>query len=749
MSTLSMPANGYVLRSVPETAAPKPRKRASKLRKLLVAGVLALTATVGLLAGAGISNTGTTQSASAWDPIGDAFCANPTMGDKVAISPWPGNAAAFNLDDMPNSNISKSVAAAASSGGGDGSASKNFTAYEWYGTNGQIQHQYGWKAELGDQIAGCTRMLNVTNLIPDLLMSLNTLIGSFTIAVISWITTWDIVSIFFADSNGVLPSIITGLKDALFLNYLAPIVMISAIFLGYRGLVKKQTRDGLQGIIWMFGAAAAALTFMTNPVWFATTADTVVYKTSSWIIDSATAAGGNLGASNMCSLPDGAPDRAVRMVQCDLWETFDYTPWAAGQIGSGAMDTSVDTAHPATFRPGSAVSTQLPIMILDATTYNRLQTAAANGNSETLAALDATKQSQWQDVAKTVTNKADLNVVRGWALWSGSDFAGRFGGAVLAVTAQLIASIPLLVLGFGMIGQQIMFIFLLTLAPVFLTIGINPGYGRRLSLGWLEMILGTLVKRVVLAGMIGVLLGYFSAVIAARQTLEVVGGSVFAILLLCAGSIAMLIFRGKILKRAGDMIELDGVRTSDDGKTKAFLTGLGSGIVGSVAGGIGSKMGGGSFTEGAKNNMSNPLTGVVPGAGHVSTAMKERKRASTVDTPAVPDATGNGSAPQGKQAPVETGTGQATREAAGNAQAPSFELEPPEAPAAAPRRPSPTPASGSSGAPAQQVVPEPAAAPAREPQDSAASAVKTPTRPAAANAKTPPASPPAPPAPMS
>lgn len=740
MSTLSMPTDGFVLRSVPDAAVPARRKRGGKIRKFIVAGVLALTATVGLLAGAGISPTGTTSSASAWDPIGDAFCANPSMGDKVAITPWPGNQVAFNLDNNPDSTIGKAAAAAAASGGGDGSASTNFTAYEWYGTNGMTQHQYGWKAELGDSIAGCTRMLNVTNLIPDLLMSLNTLIGSFTIALIAWVTTWDIVQIFFGDANGILPSIVTGLKDALFLNYLAPIVMVSAVFLGYRGLVKKQTRDGLQGIIWMFGAAAAALTFMTNPTWFATTADTAVYNTSSWIIDSATAAGGNLGASNMCSLPDTAPNRAVRMVQCDLWETFDYTPWATGQIGSAAMDVSVDTSHPATFRPGSAISKELPIMILDSTTYNRLQTLAVNGDSTALAALDETKQAQWQDVAKTVTNKSNLDVVSGWALWSGSDFAGRFGGAVLAVVAQLIASVPLLVLGFGLIGEQIMFIFLLTLAPVFLTIGINPGYGRKLALGWLEMILSTLVKRVVLAAMIGVLLGYFSAVIAARQTLEVVGGSVFAILLLCAGSIAMMIFRGKILKRAGDMIELDGVRSGDGGKTKAFLTGLGSGIVGSVAGGVGSKMGGGSFTEGAKNNFSNPLAGVVPGAGHISTANKERKRASTVDTPAVPAATGNGSAPQGKE-PVAGEAGQATREAAGNAQAAAIETAPDTV---APEAPSPRTTPSRPTTPRQAVVEAPGPQ-FRDAEDGSAGGVttKTPTRPAAANAKTPP------PAPMS
>ncbi len=675
MSSINVPVEGLILRTV---SVPKKVKKVRTRKRLLLGRIavigliLAFTGIAGSL-GAGFGPSGSGSSASA-DFISDSFCKNPRTGDNIIPQAWPGGAIGLlgGAASFTSGNVSQVVAKAtkATSESARNAYSSQMTAYEWYGTTGITWNDYGWSdANFPDPVKGCTLVNNVLNFIPNMILSLNTIIGGFTVSVLGWVTSWNIVQVFFGAAGGVLPTLVTSLKTTLFLNYLVPIVFLSTLYLAFQAIVKGRARESLQGIVWMVLAAAGSLIFMTNPVWFASGADNAVYTTSGWII-SATAQAGSGGSAatnnsnNICYInpknsTDSANNLAVREIQCSLWQTFIYTPWAAGQMGTDAMAVTVPSSSSAPVGASFRGSTLLPIVVLDSNAIDRVDVQSGALNNGGASAIVDQKNSQWKaGVVPTYKNPTAANqqaITSGEAMWTGTNWVGRFTTAIVGLTAQGLALVPTIVLGFGLLFQQIVFVLLLTAAPVFLTIGINPGFGRKIALGWLEMILATMVKRLLTAGLLGILLGYFGAVISSTPTLSTLtGGSSlaginnatdvwgFTCALLAAGAIAIFVLRGRLLKQAGSLIDLNGQRVNDHGMLRGMLGTLGAAGAGALIEGTAHKLAGGSFGEGAQPHLSRVASTAldkVPGSQHIDTAKRgvERGKAFAAERNAAAD----------------------------------------------------------------------------------------------------------------
>lgn len=614
MSIALTSGNAYILRTVAEKPA---RKRFNAARTWWGKTILVLLASTMLVA-LGSGGLATTQAARA-DWFG--FCQNPSK-DSVPAASY-------------GSNMDAAIPASAV---GD---STRQTAMEWYGPGARTWGYYSWD-DLGETTQGCRVINQIYSFVGSAALQLAGLQSLVSSWMISSLTTADVVGFLFTnDENGILPNIVRALKDGLFLNYLAPIVLISALFLAWRGLVQRRTRESLQGVVWMFGSAAAALLFLVNPTWFASVANNVTYTTSSYVIESIAAAGTAADDSQGCDLPVNSPNAPSRRISCAFWNTFVYTPWAAGQMGVEGMGVKNESLK-STFRDVS----NLPYALMDVT-------------SGKLTSADANK-AQWNDVTTAVLqykgtdgqSYSSSNPAPWWGLWAGSDAVTMNAIGLSAYIGQTISIFPILLLALEMLMQQIMFVLLLTVSPIFLTIGINPGLGRRLSMGWLEMILSTLVKRVILAGLIGVILAYCGAVtsiasMGANSGQGVTEGSTASsvlmqgtyvgasaiiqiylqTLLLGAGSIAIYLLRGRLLNRMSGFVNLGGERITDGGKTKAFLSSLGSGLAGAVAGGVGAKLGGESFADGAKQGYAgpNPLSGRLLNAGSSAYGMAKQR----------------------------------------------------------------------------------------------------------------------------
>src|SRR5699024_3142744 len=83
-----------------------------------------------------------------------------------------------------------------------------------------------------------------------------------------------------------------------------------------------------------------------------------------------------------------------------------------------------------------------------------------------------------------------------YPLFSGEDQGSRLGVATLALFASVFAGGLVLAGSVALIVLKIAFLLLFLLAPIFLLIGIHPGYGRTVLLRWVEMMIGFLLKQI-------------------------------------------------------------------------------------------------------------------------------------------------------------------------------------------------------------------------------------------------------------
>ncbi len=321
--------------------------------------------------------------------------------------------------------------------------------------------------------------------------------------------------------------LISQIGHAVYFPYLAPIVLLGAIWLAWQGLIRKRATRTLEGTIWMVVACVAAIWLIGRPADFTG----VGQKVSDGISQVLNAAFSRLPVSGGTScVPVGKGDpqstgenyaytggnEVVSQNADELWAVLVCKPWLAGEFGT--MSNTGNT--------GDAVST-----------YGRalLWSQAYAVNERPTQQLATQKQDVYQGIAnKLQQDPAVYPVFQGkqWATRLEIAFAGLFAALVAGVLVLLIA-ITLIVLKLG-------FLLLLVAGPFFLITGTHPGFGRVIAIRWFEMLVGVLMKQAAVALTLSVLLYCYALVMSVTDNAL---PWVFKIMMIALLTVAVFIYR--------------------------------------------------------------------------------------------------------------------------------------------------------------------------------------------------------------
>jgi hypothetical protein len=389
-----------------------------------------------------------------------------------------------------------------------------------------------------------------------------TAVGNFLLSVTSWIvnisnllfqTATETSSSVLLTLEPTIETIVTQLKDALYLEFLAPVLMMGALYLGWKGLVKRSSTEAGTAALWMFGATIAGFAILANPMFLPSVVNTVVSTVSETTIAAITnvALTGNktsgVSSSNatLCTLEGGngltkitdsagtvteekfnksqdAARTSVRQIQCTLWYSFMYTPWVIGQYGvspSVTDDTTLTEGYPnKTGDTSPVVGTIIPKDI-------PLGNGSTPGN---WAIYQLDNKVNYPGSNKSDQEKAMLNVAASQlyktsdanGTWKGNSSMNRVTTATLAMISALGAGAMIAIISMSMIVLQIGLIILTLFSAIFLLVGAHPGFGRRIALGWLESLAGLAMKRIVLSVLLAIMLVFYSAVLSASASID-------------------------------------------------------------------------------------------------------------------------------------------------------------------------------------------------------------------------------------
>ncbi|MGQ4268882.1 type IV secretion system protein [Nocardiopsis changdeensis] len=330
-----------------------------------------------------------------------------------------------------------------------------------------------------------------------------------------------------ASFNELVENVVVTLREGIWRPLIPTVVILGAIWLGWYGLIRKRMTLTIESTVWMVGATALGLWIMVNPAQVMGLASSLV-NSGSQLVTSTVGQIPYGGGSGTCPPGAEAPERADWESEADfqvrrnadmLWSSLVCQPWVAGQFGNGdiAEDASIDHAMDLIAAQGISRIEQQQIRDgeLDATT------------------LVEEKQEAYQGVASDIQSTYPSV----YPLFSGEDQGSRLGVATLALFASIFAGGLILAGSVALIVLKIAFLVLFLLSPVFLLIGIHPGYGRMVLLRWVELMVGFLLKQIFVVLLISLLVMCYGMVMSTSL------GWGLQMILLALFTLALFIYR--------------------------------------------------------------------------------------------------------------------------------------------------------------------------------------------------------------
>ena len=393
------------------------------------------------------------------------------------------------------------------------------TLYDNYGVAGQF-----WAAH-GLQCSDMTSLIgnNVAGMVFDAAKSIDRVtITVYQSAAGNNILTW------LQDSVNKL---ITALGNAIYFPYLAPVVILGAMWLAWQGLIRKRATRTIEGTLWMVVAATAAIALIGLPADF-TGIGTDVSNGVTQVLNTAFAKLPAPASSNCLPVAPGDPQSVnasyaftsgnglVDENANELWSVLVCKPWLSGELG---------TTEYAPLGSGNQT-------VVD--TYGRqlLWSQAIAVNETPTTALIQAKQATYTGIA----NSIEANDPGIYSLFQGNQWTTRLEIAFAAMFAALVAGLLILLIALTLIVLKLGFLLLLVAGPFFLIIGTHPGFGRIIAIRWFEMLVGVLMKQVAIAIVLSVLLYCYSLIMGTADT---VLPWALKILMIALVTVAVFIYR--------------------------------------------------------------------------------------------------------------------------------------------------------------------------------------------------------------
>ncbi|HEY5351816.1 MAG TPA: type IV secretion system protein [Streptosporangiaceae bacterium] len=393
------------------------------------------------------------------------------------------------------------------------------TLYESYGMAGQSWAAYDMQ---------CSDMTSlIGNSVAGMVFDASKALDRVTITVyqsaagegiLSWLTT-------------AVDRLITSLGNAIYFPFLAPVVILGAIWLAWQGLIRKRATRTIEGTIWMVVACAAAIWLIGRPADFTGLGKTV----SNGITQTLNVAFAGLpapAASNCVPVQGHDPQVAaanynftggsgiVDQNANELWTVLVCKPWLDGEFGT-TVYTTAKGAKP-------TVVNQYGRQLLWA------QAIATNENPT--PSLIQAKEDAYAGIAQAIKqNDPDV-----YSLFQGNQYPTRLEIAFAALFAALVAGVLVLLIAITLIILKLGFLLLLVAGPFFLIVGTHPGFGRVVALRWLEMLVGVLLKQAAVAVVLSILLYAYSLIMG---TSDAVLPWALKILMIALVTVAVFIYR--------------------------------------------------------------------------------------------------------------------------------------------------------------------------------------------------------------
>lgn len=445
-------------------------------------------------------------------------------------------------------------------------------------------------------------------------------------------------------TGGTDGGLIGILTSSIYMPLLVIAVTITGFWVGYKGIVQRKLREAMFGAIWVCLSVIFGLALLLNPTLLAKAPMAVSNAVATCVIgsfsgqncmDNSTGSGSlvndsfSTSSDTICrSIAPGASldsqmSMTVNSLSCSIWKAFVLEPYAQGSFGTsfGNLDTIADTPtkkviekaglDPNTFCVNLGSSDSLASFSGKRAVFDResgkvcnllayqmfLKTNASTTGSVTPAADSI--DPRWYNVIVTAANDEGL-----WAQWapSSTNAMHKISTGILAGFTGLVGGVVLVAIAFFALVYYLTSVILMAFAPLFFLMGVHPGRGKKILMGWLEKVVSNVLKYLASALFLIVSIAFYAAILGAATSPALT----FLFVIIMSG--ALFMYRKEVIDLVGK-VSMGGEQLSNSfsDKLKERAAGVGGLAMAGVGSGVGAAIAGGRVSSGIKAGIQRDL----------------------------------------------------------------------------------------------------------------------------------------------
>lgn len=435
------------------------------------------------------------------------------------------------------------------------------------------------------------------------------------------------------DKSGLISTLGTGI----FIPLQAIAFVIVGVWIFYKGIIKREFRASLGGLLWAFFTLILGMIVVLNPYTFARMPQKINSAIGDCLMGALTGSGCTLtgGSSSsktgtVCESTSTSPGSSgnnlalkVNGLSCGITKAFTINRWSQQQFGysfdelwtSGAPDGY--TNYPSAKLQGNpddyCVNTFSASSPASAGTSPNM-TGVKRCN---IALAFLANKTQGEYGTKATLKDIVLTASKDDTMWNA--FTGQSGRTALSgiwsnlgILLASIAFVPVTVYAHA---YSLTSTIMLAFAPLFFLFGLHPGKGKKIFLGWLETEVSYILKYLASAMLTIVMILIFGATLAKMNAFSAL---VSIIILDCT----FIMYRKEFINLIGT-VNMGGVKVANkaseamnkitDNTSQYAKAGIGGAVGGAML--AGSKSMNGELTGGAKQVIAEIAKGSAQGMG--------------------------------------------------------------------------------------------------------------------------------------
>ena len=412
----------------------------------------------------------------------------------------------------------------------------------------------------------------------------------------------DILSVIGGKSGGVVTDgrgggIVGALTAGLYLPLIILVVAISAFVVIRQGIIHHQIRTALGSTLWILGCMTIGLMFLFSPQMLAKAPMAASNSLVSCVVgsfngvncfDTSPGASDLTNAdssSSICaSIADGSLDdkasMSINSLGCSIWKAFVLEPYSQGNFGQSFDDLDADNeavsnaikkagykkedfcTNLSSVKPysredsgGNLVLDKNSNKVCNLAAYQLyLQTKAdaqpgiKGPNGPTPDKGGTGGDQRWYKLILTVASDDGM-----WEHWS--SVGGKHMQGLLAMLTAGFGGFLIVVTSLAALMFYLISVVVIAFAPLFLLVGVYPGRGKKIMLGWGETCISNLLKYLISALFLLVSISLYAGVLGNA------GNIIVSFLFVVILTLALIVYRKEILNLLGQ-INLGGERLS-------------------------------------------------------------------------------------------------------------------------------------------------------------------------------------------